>query len=75
MSFCKRIVFVDRRCFHLHNDVASGLLDVGIADKMKSVRLVQNFCPAKETNRTRSIELRGGFADTDRVEKMPKMSD
>ena len=27
---------------------------IGIADKMKSVRLVQNFCPAKETNRTHS---------------------
>ncbi|WP_302950812.1 hypothetical protein, partial [uncultured Selenomonas sp.] len=26
----------------------------GIADKMKSVRLVQNFCPDKETNRTHS---------------------
>ena len=26
----------------------------GIADKMKSVRLVQIFCPIKETNRTHS---------------------
>ena len=27
---------------------------IGIADKMKSVRLVQIFCPVKETNRTHS---------------------
>ena len=27
---------------------------LGITDKMKSVRLVQIFCPAKETNRTHS---------------------
>ena len=27
---------------------------IGIADKMKSGRLMQNFCPAKETNRTHS---------------------
>ena len=26
----------------------------GSTDKMKAVRLVQNFCPAKETNRTHS---------------------
>ena len=27
---------------------------IGIADKMKPGRLMQNFCPAKETNRTHS---------------------
>jgi len=27
---------------------------MGIADKMKSVKLVQIFCPVKETNRTHS---------------------
>ena len=31
----------------------------GIADKMKSVRLVQIFCPIKETNRTHS----GGYVE------------
>ena len=29
-------------------------LNIGIADKMKSVGLVQIFCPVKETNRTHS---------------------
>ena len=39
------------------------------------LRLEQILRSVKEANRTRSRELRGGFADTDRVEKMPKMSD
>ena len=33
---------------------AAGFCVLGIADKMKSVRLVQIFCPIKETNRTHS---------------------
>ena len=44
----------------------------GIADKMKSVRLVQIFCPVKETNRTHSkgyvedLPSREGEKDTPR---------
>ena len=37
---------------------------------MKSVRLVQIFCPIKETNRTHSRPLCGGFVDTERAKKM-----
>jgi len=44
-------------------------------DETKLLRLEQILRSVKEANRTRSRELRGGFADTDRVEKMPKMSD
>ena len=43
---------------------------IGIADKMKSGRLMQNFCPAKETNRTHSRPLCGGFVDTGRAKRM-----
>ena len=42
---------------------------IGIADKMKSVRLVQIFRPIKETNLTLQ-RLCGGFVDTERAEKM-----
>ena len=44
----------------------------GIADKMKFVRLVQIFCPVKETNRTHSkgyvedLPSREGEKDTPR---------
>ncbi|EJO22358.1 hypothetical protein HMPREF1148_0311 [Selenomonas sp. FOBRC6] len=37
---------------------------------MKSVVLVQIFYPVKETNRTHSRPLCGGFVDTDRAKKM-----
>ena len=41
----------------------------GIADKMKSVGLVQIFCPVKKTNLTLQ-RLCGGFVDKDRAKKM-----
>ena len=47
------------KCFHA----------IGIADKMKSVRLVQIFRPIKKTNLTLQ-RLCGGFVDTERAEKM-----
>ena len=49
----------------------------GIADKMKSVVLVQIFCPAKETNRTHSqsyVEDLSTMAGRKRCAKMTELN-